>query len=328
MIEQIQSVLTNWDAMLPVLPQLVVSGIAIGMLYALIALSMTILYRATTVVNFGHGDLVMLGAYTLFILLPMLTFNITLESSALSSLVSFVPPFLVALILSLCVLFAMGYIIHRVFIWPILKGPHLSLALMAIAIGYAVRGVIRKEYGKEILQMPRPFPEQEFEVFNWGGIGTYMTLDEIIFCAVVVVMLLISYIVFSKTRFGRIVQAMFQTQRGASLVGINVMHHNNLIWGVGCSLGALGGVMIGLTLVLDPDVGTWTLLRGFAAMTLGGFGSLYGAVIGGLIIGILEKVLGVFVSTAFIEITCYLVIVLVLLIRPRGLFGQHATLRI
>jgi branched-chain amino acid transport system permease protein len=328
MIEQIQSVLANWDTMLPVLPQLVVSGIAIGMLYALIALSMTILYRATTVVNFGHGDLVMLGAYALFILMPMVTFNIALESSALGLLASFVPPFLVALILSLFVLFAMGYIIHRVFIWPILKGPHLSLALMAIAIGYAVRGVIRKEYGKEVLQMPRPFPEQEFEVFNWAGIGTYMSLDEMIFCGVVIVMLLISYIVFYKTRFGQIVQATFQTQRGSSLVGINVMHYNNLIWGVGCSLGALGGVMLGLALALDPDVGVWTLLRGFAAMTLGGFGSLYGAVIGGLIIGILEKVLGVFISTAFIEITCYLVIILVLLIRPKGLFGQHATLRI
>jgi branched-chain amino acid transport system permease protein len=86
--------------------------------------------------------------------------------------------------------------------------------------------------------------------------------------------------------------------------------------------------MLGLTLVLDPDVGVWTLLRGFAAMTLGGFGSLHGAVIGGLIIGILEKVLGTYVSTAFIDITCYIVIIVVLLIRPQGLFGQHATLRI
>ena len=86
--------------------------------------------------------------------------------------------------------------------------------------------------------------------------------------------------------------------------------------------------MLGLILVLDPDAGVWTLLRGFAAMTLGGFGSLYGAVVGGLVIGVLEKVLGTYVSTAFIDITCYLVIIVVLLVRPRGLFGQHATLRI
>ena len=92
MIEYIQSTLATWPYLLPMLPQLIVSGIAIGMLYALIALSMTILYRATTVVNFGHGDLVMLGAYALFILLPMVTFNVALESSTLHALTSFAPP--------------------------------------------------------------------------------------------------------------------------------------------------------------------------------------------------------------------------------------------
>ena len=292
--------------MLSLLPQLLVSGIAIGMLYALIALSMTILYRATTVVNFGHGDLVMAGAYMVLIFM----INVTL-------------PFVPALLLSLAALFGFGYLLHRAFIWPIIAGPHLSLAMMAIAIGYAVRGLVRLEYGSEMTKMPRPFEEQFFFAFN-----TVMTLDEITFCVVVLVMLAASWLVFSRTRFGRIVQAMFQTQRGASLVGINVRLYNNLIWGAGCALGALGGVMLGLILVLDPDAGVWTLLRGFAAMTLGGFGSLYGAVVGGIVIGVLEKVLGTYVPTAFIDVTCYLVIIVVLLVRPRGLFGQHATLRI
>lgn len=292
--------------MLSLLPQLIVSGIAIGMLYALIALSMTILYRATTVVNFGHGDLVMVGAYMLLIF----AVNVAL-------------PFIPALLLSLAVLFVFGYLLHRVFIWPIINGPHLSLAMMAIAIGYTVRGLVRLKYGQEMMRMPRPFEEQFYYGYN-----VVITLDEITFIVAVTLLLIGSYFVFAKTRFGRIVQAMFQTQRGASLVGINVMLYNNLIWGVGCALGALGGVMLGLILVLDPDVGAWTLLRGFAAMTLGGFGSLHGAVIGGLIIGILEKLLGTYVSTAFIDITCYIVIIVVLLVRPRGLFGQHATLRI
>ncbi len=292
--------------MLSLLPQLLVSGIAIGMLYALIALSMTILYRATTVVNFGHGDLVMAGAYMLLIFVV----NVSL-------------PFIPALLLSLAVLFGFGYFLHRALIWPIIDGPHLSLTMMAIAVGYSIRGFVRLEYGREMMKMPRPFDEQFFFAYN-----TVITLDEITFGIVVIVILLISYLVLSKTRFGRIVKAIFQTQRGASLVGINVRLYNNLIWGVGSALGALAGVMLGLILVLDPDVGAWTLLRGFAAMTLGGFGSLHGAVIGGLIIGILEKLLGTYVSTAFIDITAYIVIIVVLLIRPRGLFGQHATLRI
>ena len=100
--------------MLSLLPQLLVSGIAIGMLYALIALSMTILYRATTVVNFGHGDLVMAGAYMVMI-----------------SMIHITLPFIPALILSLAALFGFGYLLHRAFIWPIITGPHLSLAMMA-----------------------------------------------------------------------------------------------------------------------------------------------------------------------------------------------------
>jgi branched-chain amino acid transport system permease protein len=100
------------------------------------------------------------------------------------------------------------------------------------------------------------------------------------------------------------------------------------MWGAGAALGAVGGVLMALIVPLTPDIGVATLVRGFSAMTLGGFGSLHGAVIGGLLLGIMEKVLGFYVSTAFIDITAYLVTILVLLIRPKGLFGQHATLRI
>jgi len=94
------------------------------------------------------------------------------------------------------------------------------------------------------------------------------------------------------------------------------------------AFGALGGVVLALISPLSPELGVWTLVRGFAAMTLGGFGSLGGAVVGGLLLGIMEKLLGFYASTVFIDITAYLVTILVLLIRPRGLFGQHATVRI
>jgi branched-chain amino acid transport system permease protein len=100
------------------------------------------------------------------------------------------------------------------------------------------------------------------------------------------------------------------------------------MWGPSPGLGAAGGMLMALVVPLTPEIGVSTLVRGFAAMTLGGFGSLHGAVIGGLLLGIMEKVLGFYVSTLFIDITAYLVTILVLLIRPKGLFGQHATLRI
>jgi branched-chain amino acid transport system permease protein len=291
---------------LMMLPQLVVSGIATGMLYALIALSMTVVYRATTVVNFGHGDLVMAGAYAVLVL----AINLAL-------------PFVPAFILSLALLFVLGALVQRVLIQPILDGPHLSLAMMALAVGYALRGVARLQWGQEVFTLPRPYPQHVFLVGD-----VVFTMDDLVISGVVLVLMIALFVVFYLTRLGKIIQAIFQNQRGAALVGINVGAFHTAMWGAGAALGAVGGALLALTVLVSPDMGVWTLVRGFAAMTLGGFGSLHGAVIGGLILGVLEKLLGFYVSTAFIDITAYLVTILVLLIRPRGLFGQHATLRV
>jgi branched-chain amino acid transport system permease protein len=286
-------------------PQLVVSGIATGMLYALIALSMTVGYRATTVVNFGHGDMVMAGAYAVFVFV----------GSGL--------PFAPAMVLGLATLFLFGLLTQRVFMQPIIAGPHLSLAMMALAIGYAVRGGARLEWGSEVTTLQRPYPQ---DVFMVGSV--VFTMDDLVIAGFVGALLLVLFLVFHVTPIGRLIQAIFQSQRGAALVGINVQAFHGMMWGAGAALGAAGGILLALIVPLSPDMGVWTLLRGFAAMTLGGFGSLHGAVIGGLLLGVMEKLLGFYVSTVFIDITAYLVTILVLLIRPRGLFGQQTSLRV
>jgi len=126
--------------------QLVVSGIATGMLYALVALSMTVGYRATTVVNFGHGDMVMAGAYAVFVF----------AGSGL--------PFVPALLLAIGVLFLFGFATQRGLMQPIIAAPHLSLAMMALAIGYAVRGAARLEWGSEVTQLTRPYAQDAYMV--------------------------------------------------------------------------------------------------------------------------------------------------------------------
>jgi branched-chain amino acid transport system permease protein len=291
---------------LVMLPQLIESGIATGMLYALIALAMTMVYRATTVVNFGHGDLVMIGAYGVLVFVA----NLAL-------------PFIAALALSVAALFLLGFGIQRFLIGPIMRGPHLSLAMMALAAGYALRGGARLEWGQEVLRMSRPYAQKTFILGN-----VVITMDDLVISAAVLVLLAALFLVFYRTRLGKIVQAIFQSQRGAALVGINVRRVHEVMWGTGAALAAVGGSLLALVVLVTPDMGVWTLLRGFAAMTLGGFGSLPGAVIGGVLLGIMEKLLGFYVSTAFIDITAYIVTILVLLVRPRGLFGQHATLRV
>jgi branched-chain amino acid transport system permease protein len=292
--------------MLSFLPQLVVSGMATGMLYALVALSMTVGYRATTVVNFGHGDMVMVGAYASYLLVAGIGL-----------------PFGPAIVSAAALLFLLGLAAQRLLMQPIIGGPHLSLAMMALAIGYALRGLARFEWGNDVLKLPRPYLPGTFLL---GPV--VVTTDDLVIAGVVLALLALLFLIFNVTAIGKVIQAVFQTQRGAALVGLNVRAFHGVMWGAGAALGAVGGVLMALVVPLTPDIGVATLVRGFAAMTLGGFGSLHGAVIGGLLLGIMEKVLGFYVSTLFIDISAYLVTILVLLIRPMGLFGQHATLRV
>jgi branched-chain amino acid transport system permease protein len=291
--------------MLMMLPQLAVSGIANGMLYALIALSMTLAYRATTVLNFGQGDMAAAGAYAGFVLV----------GAGL--------PLAAALALALVGLFAFGFLMQRVLLQPIMRGPHLALATMALAVGYALRGAARLRWGNEVLNLPRPYPQGAIDI---GSV--VVTNDALVITAAVLVLLVLMAMLFWATEAGRLIRAVFQTERGAALVGINVPLFHGVMWGAGAALGAAGGVMLAMIVPLTPDMGEWVLVRGFAAMTLGGFGSLPGAVVGGVVLGVAEEVLGFYVSTVFTDITAYLVTILVLLIRPRGLFGKQALARV
>ncbi|HEY7139914.1 MAG TPA: branched-chain amino acid ABC transporter permease [Methylomirabilota bacterium] len=288
------------------LSQLVVSGLAQGVVYGLVALSMTMVYRATTVVNFGHGDLVMGGAFVVYVLVVYAHL-----------------PYVVGGLLSLVILFGLGMAIHQGLMRRIMAGPHLAIAMMALAVGYALRGGARVLWGREVLPFPRIFPDRA-----WALGDVVVTSDNVVVSGTVVALLAVLFVLFNVTQTGRLLQAVFQNQRGAALIGLNVDAVHRLTWGAGAALGALGGVLLAPITLLYPDMGVWVLVRGFAAMTLGGFGSLHGAVLGGLILGVVELVLGAYVSTAFIDISAYVVVIAVLLLRPDGLFGRQVVVRV
>ena len=288
------------------LAQLVVSGVAQGVLYALVALSMTMLYRATTVVNFGHGDLVMGGAFAVYVFVVYLHL-----------------PYLAGALIALAVLFVVGMAIHQGLMRRIMTGPHLAIAMMALAVGYALRGGARMLWGREVLPFPRIFPDRA-----WTLGDVVVTSDNVIVSGTVLGLMAVLLVLFNVTRLGRLLQAVFQSQRGAALIGLNVNAVHALVWGAAAALAALGGVLLAPITLLYPDMGVWVLVRGFAAMTLGGFGSLPGAVLGGLILGVLELVLGAYLSTAFIDISAYVIVIAVLLLRPDGLFGRQVVVRV
>ena len=286
--------------------QLTISGMSQGAIYALIALSLTVVYRSTTIVNFGHGDFVMAGAFVTYVLTVLLG-------------VAFLP----AAVLAVIVLFLLGLCFSRGLVRPIRGGPHIGFALMCIAVGYVLRGIARIVWGREVLPMPRVF---DMEPVFLGNL--IITGDALFIIGTATVMLIVFFGVLMLTDIGKMVQAVYQSARGAQLIGINVDRFNDVTWGVGAALGAIGGILIAPISLLHPDLGASFLIKGFAAMTLGGFGSLYGAVIGGLVLGVSEQYAGAYVSSALIDITAYLVIVLVLFVRPHGLFGRKTVVKV
>src|SRR5438034_2356105 len=261
---------------------------------------MCVVYRATTVVNFGHGDLVMAGAFVVYLLV------------VLAGL-----PFLASAIFALALLFLLGLLIEVGLIERIKAGPHIGFALMCIAFGYVLRGIARAVWGREVLPMPTVF---NFPPIFFGEL--VVTADALIIFAAVGVLLAAFFVRFYRSSAGRVMQAVWQAERGAALVAINGRGCHGVMSRVGAALGASGGLWIPPTTLLHPGLGASFLIKVFAAMTLGGFGSFGGAVAGRLLLGLAEQLVGGYVSTKLIDITAYLVIILVLALRPNGLFGR------
>jgi len=288
------------------LAQLIVSGVAVGCVYALIALGMTILFRSTTVVNFCHGEFFMLGAFA--VLVPLQTLGWGYGWSIL---------------FSLCLLFIVGMAVERGLMRPLQHAPHISLAMMTVALSYLFKGVARFFYGREVVALP---PLLTGDPVFFGEV--VLTPQDMLIMGVVLVVVVASWLFFQKTEIGKVVEAASETPRGASLSGINVPLLRNLMWGAGATMGALAGILIAPNTLVYPDMGGHMLVRGFAAMTLGGFGSLPGAVVGGITLGVVENLAGGYVSSALVEITAYVVIIIVLLIRPQGLLGNWRRARV
>lgn len=286
--------------------QLVLSGVSQGSIYALVALGMTVVFRASGVVNFAHGEFFMLGAFAAYVLIHDLGL-----------------PFWLSAPLALVILFLAGRMVERVLIRPISLSPHIIIAMMTVALSYLCKGIARVFWGGEVYPMPPVF---SFPPIELGDL--IVTTQDIIIAAITLALVMVFFFFFHRTSYGRIARAASASPRGAALIGIDIDAFNGNMWGVAATLGAVAGVLAAPITLLYPDMGGQTLIKAFAALTLGGFGNLWGAVAGGLAMGVLEQLAGGYVSTALIDIFAYLVIIAVLIVRPQGLFGRKENIRV
>ena len=286
---------------------LVIVGLSIGMIYGLIALGISLIYSGLDVVHFAHGEIYMLGAF-----IGLWVFN------------TFHLPLPLVLLASMVITGLIGVVIERVFYRPILKsGGGYTVAGMAMVIcGFGMSFVLQNI--AFLIWGPRalPFPVSFGMPIEIGTLTLPKSYLWIVVAALVLMTVL--HLFLKKTRLGLAVRAVAGNKEIAYLMGINVPLTISVIFGVACALGAAAGVLIGPINYVQVLMGIGILVKAFAAAVIGGFGSLPGAVLGGLLVGVVESLGAGYLSGNYKDIYAFILLIVVLMVRPAGLFGVLA----
>ena len=290
------------------LANLLVSGLANGGIYALVAMGLVVVYKATTVVNFAHGEGFMLAgflAYTLYVGVGL--------------------PYAVALVAAVVGAGLLGVLTERLAFRPLIRGSVVSLVLATTGFSFVLKGSARYLWGGYGGDVAFP-PVFAFEPLRVGDL--VLTAQSLIVLAGAVATMLAFLLFFRYTRLGKMMRATAENQRAAALVGIRVERISAITWGVGVALGGVAGVLAAPLTLLYPDMGGPLLIRAFAAALLGGLGNLVGAVVGGLSLGVIENLAGGYIDTSLVDVSPFVLIILVLLLRPQGLFGRKVVAKV
>jgi branched-chain amino acid transport system permease protein len=281
--------------------QLVISGIAQGCIYGLIALGFVLIYKATETVSFAQGELMMLGAFCGLTLITVLGL-----------------PFWLAVPCAVAAMAAFGLLLERAVIRPILGQPAFSIVMLTIGIGYVARGAITMipDIGTDTRLLPVPY---KGELIKAGGL--VLDVEQLVIIAATAVLCGLLFALFRYTRVGIAMQASSQNQLAAYYMGIPVRRLNGLAWALASAVAAIAGILLAPITFVHANMGLIGL-KAFPAAVVGGFGSLPGAIVGGLVIGVVESLSGFFLPEGFKDIAAYVVVLLMLMVRPNGLFGE------
>jgi branched-chain amino acid transport system permease protein len=284
--------------------QQVFSGLAAGAIYASLALALVMIYRATDLVNFAQGDMAMFSTYIAW----------TLMNAGL--------PFWAAFAVTLVVSFLGGLAIERVIIRPVENAPVLAAVVVTIGLLLIFNALAGWLFTYTLQEFPSPFPDRPL-------FGALMTTQDLGVIGVTLVMLVLLYAFFRFTPTGLAMRAAAQNPESARLCGIRVGRMLAIGWGLAAAIGATAGIMVAPVLFLDPNMMGGVLLYAFTGALLGGITSPVGAVVGGLIVGVTENLVGTYLVPSQLKLTVALaLIILVLVFRPAGLFGTAIVRRV
>ena len=281
--------------------QLALSGIAIGCVYALVALGFVLIYKATETVNFAQGDMMMLGGFFAYTATALMGW-----------------PYWAAIVFALVVMALFGMAAERIVLRPVLGQAQFTVVMVTIGVGYVLRGVVSMVpgWGTDTYKIATPFAEK---VVNLGGAA--ISLEQLMIIVMTAALCAVLFGFFRFTRIGIAMQATSQNQLAAYYMGIPVRRVNTLIWGLSAAVATFAGILLAPITFVHANMG-FIGLKAFPAAVVGGFGSIPGAIAGGIIIGLVESFAGYYLPEGFKDIAAYIVVLFVLMVKPSGLFGE------
>jgi branched-chain amino acid transport system permease protein len=286
-----------------ILIQTLIGGIGIGALYALVALGYSMIYRSMGLVNFAHGSIYMVGTY----------FGIIWYRGMV---LGWHAPYPVAFIIGVVLTAGLGIILERIF-RPLAKIDLMFMLLGTIGLGFILDNIFIIIFGAEGFAVNSPLPSKPYILF-----GIRLQPQMMMLIIVSAILMIGLQIFLAKTKIGKAMRASAMDHDIASTMGIQVNLMNAITLAIGCALAAAAGILSAPIIYVDPSMGAAVGLKGFAAAILGGLGSIPGAIVGGLVFGVLEAVCAGYISSAYTPAIAFIVMIVVLMVKPSGIVGE------
>ena len=278
-----------------------ISGLSLGSIYALIALGYTMVYGIAKMLNFAHGDIIMVGAFTIIV---------SISTCGL--------PVWVALILSVVMCTVLGVVTERVAYKPLRKSEPLTVLITAIGVSYLLQNLALLIFGSSQKSFPSIFDISSVHIGDLSMSG-----ESVVTLAVTIIIMIALSLFINKTRAGKAMRAVSEDKEAAELMGISVNKTISLTFAIGSALAAVAGVFYGASYgFIGPYTGSMPGIKAFVAAVFGGIGSIPGAMIGGLLLGVLESLSKAYISTELSDAIVFASLIVVLLVKPTGLLGK------
>jgi branched-chain amino acid transport system permease protein len=280
--------------------QLLATGLAMGSIYALVALGFVLIFNAVNVVNFAQGEFVMVPGFVAVWLISFLKL-----------------PFPLAYVITLIFMGIFGVVFQRIAYYPLRNRSFLPVIISTIGVSIFLKNAAQIVFGAEPQLMPRPTLSN---VLNLRGVC--IDPQHVVIIAVTLILLVLQYLFFEKTSLGKKMQATAQDKEMARLLGIRVSTMIVVTFIYSSILGGVAGILIGPIFYVSKEMGAMLGLKAFCSTIVGGFGSIPGAILGGIFLGVVEVFSSYYISSAYRDAFAFIILILVLLLRPQGFFGE------